>query len=168
MIVRALTLAGGLAGAATMSQFPEFSQQYIQRLGGAVDALGQVVADFDASAQAVGLSRDMALAQMQGGDFLNRRRADMTQTFGRYAALQADLNALRGTGPFMRAYHLPRLTDPQIAKAAWDEYQPAVPLNFAGITFGGVGFVLATVLLGLALKLLAWPFRRHRTTANAA
>ena len=168
MIVRALTLAGGLAGAATTSQFPEFSQQYIQRLGGAVDALGQVVSDFDASAQAVGLSRDTALAQMQGTDFLERRGADMTQTFGRYAALQSDLIELRGTGPFMRAYHLPRLTDPQIAKAAWEEYQPAVPLNFAGIVFGCVGFVLATVLLGLVLKLLAWPFRRRRAAPNAA
>jgi len=168
MILRALTLAGGLAGAATTSQFPEFSQQYIQRLGGAVDALGEVVADFDASAQAVGLTRDAALAQMQGTGFLERRRTDMTQTFGRYAALQADLTELKGTGPFMRAYHLPRLTDPQIAAAAWDEYQPAVPINFAGMVFAGVGFVMATLLFGLVIKLLAWPFRRRRDSTNAA
>tara|TARA_R110002094_G_scaffold70714_5_gene79357 strand:+ start:7866 stop:8372 length:507 start_codon:yes stop_codon:yes gene_type:complete len=168
MIVRALTLAGGLAGAAATSQFPEFSQQYIQRLGGAVDALAEVVADFDASAQAVGLTRDTALSQMQGNDFLDRRRVDMTETFGRYQALQSDLAELKGAGPFMRAYNLPLLTDAQIARAAWEEYQPAVPLNFAGIIFGGVGFVLATLLLGLVLKLLAWPFRRRRDAAKAA
>jgi len=167
IIVRALTLAGGLAGAVTTSQFPEFSQQYTQRLGGAVDALAEVVADFDASAQAVGLSRDAALAQLQGTDFLNRRRVDMTQTFGRYVALKGDLAELKGAGPFMRAYHLPRLTDPQIAAAAWDDYQPALPLNFAGIIFGGVGFVLASLLLGAVLKLLVWPFRR-RDAAKAA
>ncbi|MGJ8616100.1 MAG: DUF2937 family protein [Sulfitobacter sp.] len=167
MIVRALTLAGGLAGAATTSQFPEFSQQYIQRLGGAVDALSEVVADFDASAQAVGLTRDAALAQMQGTAFLDRRRVDMTQTFGRYETLKKDLNEIKGAGPFMRAYHLPRLTDPQIAAAAWDEYQPAVPINFAGIVFAGVGFVIASLLFGLVFKLLAWPFRR-RSDPNAA
>ncbi len=34
MLLRAITLAGGIVGAAGMSQFPEYSQQYVQRLGG--------------------------------------------------------------------------------------------------------------------------------------
>jgi hypothetical protein len=160
MILRALTLAGGLAGAAATSQFPEFSQQYIQRLGGAVDALGEVVGDFDTSAQAVGLSRDAALVQMQGTEFLDRRRTDMTATIARYERLTADLSALEGEGPFMRAYHLPRITDSQIATAAWEVYQPAVPLNFVGIIFAGVGFLLGGTALGVLLKMLRWPLRR--------
>jgi hypothetical protein len=160
MIIRALALAGGLAGAATTSQFPEFSQQYIQRLGGAVDALGEVVADFDASAQAVGLTRDAALSQMQGAAFLDRRRTDMTATIARFERLNASLATLEGQGPFMRAYHLPRITDTQIAGAAWQAYQPAMPLNFAGAVFAAVGFVLGGTLLGFVLKLLSWPMRR--------
>ena len=44
MFMRAIAVAGGLAGAAGLSQFPEFSQQYVQRLGGAVDELTAVVA----------------------------------------------------------------------------------------------------------------------------
>ncbi|NRB05388.1 MAG: DUF2937 family protein, partial [Rhodobacteraceae bacterium] len=47
MLGRAIALAGGLAGGLSLSQFPEFSQQYLQRLGGAVDALAVVVTDFD-------------------------------------------------------------------------------------------------------------------------
>lgn len=39
MIGRVLALAGGLSGAVGLSQFPEFSQQYLQRLAGQVDAL---------------------------------------------------------------------------------------------------------------------------------
>ena len=73
MIVRAITLAGGLAVGAGTSQFPEFSQQYAQRLGCAVDALSEVVADFDTSAAAEGLSRSEALVQMTGADFIERR-----------------------------------------------------------------------------------------------
>lgn len=161
MILRALTLAGGLAGATATSQFPEFSQQYIQRLGGAVDALSDVVADFDASAAAVGLSRADALAQMQGTDFLERRRRDMTATFDRYARLRSDLEQLKNEGPFMRAYHMPSLTDPEIARAAWAEYQPALPLNFAGAVFAAVGFVLGLAVLGVILRILSWPFRRR-------
>jgi hypothetical protein len=160
MILRALALAGGLAGAATTSQFPEFSQQYIQRLGGAVDALGEVVADFDASAQAVGLDRQAALAQMQGTAFLDRRRSDMTATIARFERLSVDLDTLQGHGPFMRAYHLPRITDPQIASAAWAVYQPALPLNFAGGIVAAVGFVIGGGVLGAVLRLLRWPWRR--------
>ncbi|QUJ77080.1 DUF2937 family protein [Sulfitobacter albidus] len=163
MIARALVLAGGVSGAVATSQFPEFSQQYTQRLGGAVDALETVVADFDASAQAAGLSRAEALAQLQGTEFLERRRTDMTRTITRYEALRADLAALRGQGPFMRAYHAARLTDSDIARAAWADYQPAVPANFAGLSFAGVGFVLGTLVLGFVLSLLRWPFRRRRS-----
>ena len=162
MVLRALTLAAGLAGAAVTSQFPEFSQQYTQRLGGAVDALAEVVGDFDASAVAVGLSRDAALAQMQGTAFLDRRRADMIATFARYETLRADLATVQGQGPFMRAYHAARLTDRQIAQAAWTAFQPALPLNFAGASFALIGFMLGSAALGLFLRLLRWPLRRAK------
>ncbi|KIN61683.1 DUF2937 domain containing protein [Sulfitobacter noctilucae] len=165
MILRALTLGAGLAGAATTSQFPQFSQQYTQRLGGAVDALAEVVADFDASAAAVGLNRQEALAQMQGTDFLDRRRADMAGTFARFERLSADLAALEGQGPFMRAYHLPRLSDGQIAQAAWEVYQPAVPLNFAGMIFAVFGFLLGAAAFGVLFKVLRWPFRGRANPA---
>lgn len=171
MILRALTLAGGIAGAAATSQFPEFSQQYLQRLGGAVDALAEVVTDFDASAQTVGLTRDAALEQMQGTAFLERRRGDMTRTFARYETLRTDLDMLEGEGPFMRAYRLPHFSDVEIAGAAWSAYQPAIPLNFAGLSFAGVGFVLGSVALGFVMRLLSWPFRRrtaHPAGSNTA
>ncbi|MBU0778826.1 MAG: DUF2937 family protein, partial [Alphaproteobacteria bacterium] len=35
-MIRALALIGGLAGGAALSQYPEFSQQYLQRLAGQV------------------------------------------------------------------------------------------------------------------------------------
>jgi len=166
VILRAITLAGGLAGGAVTSQFPEFSQQYLQRLGGAVDALEEVTADFDASAQSVGLSRNDALAQMTGTSFMDRRRLDMTTTFQRYDTLSDALTKLEGQGPFMRAYYLPQMRDTQIAKAAWDVYQPALPLNLAGLIFAGVGFLFGTIVLGFVLRLMAMPFRRGKAIAD--
>lgn len=162
MILRSITLAGGLVGAAATSQFPEFSQQYMQRLGGAVDALEQVVADFDNSAAASDLSREEALAQMQGTAFLERRGADMRRSITRYERLSSDLMALEGQGPFMRAYNAARFTDQEIAQAAWRAFEPAVPMNFAGLTFAGVGFVLGGFALTLVLGVLRLPFRRKR------
>ncbi|KIN71646.1 DUF2937 family protein [Sulfitobacter guttiformis] len=161
MILRSIVFAGGLAGAAATSQFPEFSQQYMQRLGGAVDALGEVVADFDGSATASDLTRSEALTQMQGTPFLERRRADMTRSIIRYETLSRDLVVLQGQGPFMRAYNGARFTDREIARAAWQAYRPAVPVNFAGLTFAGVGFMLGSLAISLLFGLLRMPFRRR-------
>lgn len=166
MILRSLILAGGVFGAAGTSQFPEYSQQYLQRLGGAVDALGQVVADFDASAAASDLGRNEAIAQMQGTPFLERRGADMARSITRYSKLSDDLRVLQGQGPFMRAYNAARFTDGEIAQAAWRAYQPAVPINFAGLMFAGVGFVLGGIATWFALGVLRAPFRRKRPTTT--
>ncbi|MDG1471858.1 MAG: DUF2937 family protein [Ascidiaceihabitans sp.] len=164
MILRVLTLAGGLTAGAGLSQFPEFSQQYAQRLGGAVDALGQVVADFDASAAAEGLDRTGALTQMTGTDFIERRRADMETTFERHATLSADLEALQGAGPFMRAYNATRFSDTQVASAAWEAYQPAVPLNMAGAVFVAFGFFAGLIGLSALFAVgrgVVWALRRR-------
>ena len=161
MIVRAITLAGGLAVGAGTSQFPEFSQQYAQRLGGAVDALSEVVADFDTSAAAEGLSRSEALEQMTGADFIERRRADMERTFDRHAILTEDLRLLAEAGPFMRAYHAARFTDGDVASAAWDAFQPAVPLNLTGAIFASFGFLVGLITTSSLLAVIRWPFRRR-------
>ncbi|MFD2739032.1 DUF2937 family protein [Sulfitobacter aestuarii] len=157
MILRVLTLAGGLASAAALSQFPEFSQQYLQRLGGAVDALGEVVADFDASAETLGLSREAALEQMRGNDFVERRRLDMQRSFARHESLQADLAVLRGSGAFERAYGLPHMRDGELIRATWAAYRPALPLTATGMIFAGAGFLGGALFTGLLLRLLSWP-----------
>ena len=165
MIFRAVTLAIGLSGAFAAAQFPAFSQQYMQRLGGAVDALQQVVVDFDASAAAEGLTRTEALAQMRGTPFVERRRADMIRTFERHARLQADFRALAGHGPFMRAYHAAHLTDTEVARRAWQAFQPAFPLTLVTILFAAAGFLATLITLSVTLAVLRWPLRRRSMPA---
>ena len=45
-MLRIFTVLTMLAGGTLTSQLPEFAQQYRQRLGGAIDALEQVMTDF--------------------------------------------------------------------------------------------------------------------------
>lgn len=164
MIGQTLTLVGGLAGAATLSQFPEYSQQYTQRLAGAVDELAQVVGDFDRSAAAEGLTRTQALSAMTGTAFVDRRRADMTRTIARYERLTADLTALRSAGPFTRAYRLSHIDDPTIARRAAADFKPALPLSFEGLTFAAIGLFLGAVAIAILkdlIRLLTSPFRRR-------
>lgn len=163
MFGRILVLAGGLAGATGLSQFPEFSQQYLQRLAGQVDALTIVVRDFDTTASKSGLTRDQALAQLQGTTFLDGRRADMTRAFDRHGRLENDLTILRATGPLERLLLPHRMGDLPTLDSTWSDFKPAIPVTSTGLISAGVGFALGYGLLKLLLGVLAWPFRRRQT-----
>lgn len=154
MFIRGLVLAIGLCGALGAAQFPAYSQQYMQRLGGAVDALAVVVANFDASAAAVGMNRSEALAQMTGTAFLDRRRADMQASIARYQTLQQDLAVLQDKGPFMRAYHVAHLTDRKIAAGALRAFEPALPMSMVAIMFAAFGFVTAAAATAFGVSLV--------------
>lgn len=167
-MIRILTLITGLFGAASLSQFPEFSQQYLQRLAGAVDELTRVVADFDASAAGVGLSRDAALESLTGGEFQEARRADMTRTIARSERLSADLAVLRDTPMAMRALQPHRFTDAEIAAAAWADFKPAVPVTVTGAGFAGSGFLIGAILGWPIWRILGWPLRALRRRPAAA
>lgn len=135
-------LAGGVMGAATLSQYPEFAQQYTQRLAGQVDALTIVVNDFEASAMRSGLTRTQAFEQMTGTPFLADRQADMRRTFTRHAVLSDNLLRLRAATPLARLTMPQRLLDTETFSRTWDDFAPAVPLSIAGIAAAGGGGVI--------------------------
>lgn len=160
VLMRSLTLVGGLVGGLALSQFPEYSQQYVQRLSGAVDELTRFVTEFDTDAASVGLTRDEALVQMRDGTLIARARAEtMEGTFARHLRLSRDLSAIHDAGPFMRAYQAGRFADPEIVVAAWDDYRPALPITFEGAVFAGVGFLAGMLGLYVLWSVLAMPFR---------
>ena len=152
MLLKAITLAGGLAGAAGLSQFPEFSQQYVQRLGGAVDELSRFVQEFDADAASLGLTRAAALGDLAQGGAMGAKRAEtVARTVARYERLSADLASLEAAGPFTRLYRAGHLSDGEIAGKAWAAFRPALPVSFEGAVCAGIGFLAGWgVLAGLA------------------
>ena len=163
MIIKTLTLVGGMFGAATLSQFPEFTQQYMQRLGGQVDALSVVIQDFDASAENAQMTREAALASMGGTVFLENRRNDMRATIERHRRLGADLTALTAASPIARVSMPYRLRDQAVVRATYDTFRPALPLTLEGALSSGIGFVIGWSLVAAALHFLRWPFRRRKS-----
>lgn len=161
MIIRILAFVGGVGGATVLSQYPEFAQQYTQRLAGQVEALGAVVADFDASAARSELSRAGALAQMTGTAFLEDRRADMLRTIGRYESLAAHHVALAEATPMQRLLMPHRLGDAEVLAGTWTDFVPAVPLTAAGGVAAAAGFLGGWGAAGLVSPLFLWPFRRR-------
>ncbi len=161
-MLKLLGLAVGIAGGVALSQFPEFSQQYLQRLAGQADALGQVAADFDASAQKAGLTRDVALTQLSGTTFLDYRQGDMRRVFARYSRISADLTLLRAAGPLERLALPQRFRDRETLSATWADFRLAVPVTADGLISAGIGFGAGWLVTGGILSLISRPFRRSR------
>ncbi len=159
-MIRALTMAGGIAGAATLSQFPEFSQQYLQRLSGARTELMVIAKGFDFTAETAGLTRNEALDKMSGSEFQNNLRDQMATNLTRYERLDAAYTSLKQTEPLMRLTKLWHFRDTDLVQKTWDEYRPAVPVTADGLICAGIGFVGGWLILSLILGLLMAPFRR--------
>jgi len=161
MLIRAISLVAGLIGASATAQFPEFSQQYLQRLSGAVDELSAVVADFDRSAAQAGLDRQTALHELSGTTFLDGRQVDMRKTIERFERLNTERQALANSTALTRLVAAPRAADPEIAARTWEDYKPAIPTTAEGLGFAAAGFLAAFMSINWGLVLLTRPFRRR-------
>ena len=151
MIARTMALAVAMLGGVTTSQLPEFAQQYRQRLGGAIDALTEVVEEFRADAATHGLTPGEAIDRLEGSsDRLVAAQGERAQrALDRLAGLQRQQEAFREAGPFGRLVVLARDLDPQIASRAFEDFEPAVPATMEGAVTAAGGFL--TVLLGAGL-----------------
>lgn len=160
VMIRAICLVGGLTGAVGLSQYPEFSQQYVQRLAGQVDALTIEAKRFDDSALAEGLGREEALQALTGGDFVVRRQADMRQMFARHARLNENLMVLRNASSLERLVLPHRMADGPTVQEVWADFTPAVPVSVAGVASAGTGFLGGWIAIAGFIALLMAPFRR--------
>jgi hypothetical protein len=158
---RALSIVGGLALGFGFAQFPEYAQQYEQRLGGAVDELRIIVEDFDRGAAAFGLDREQALLRyaVSPDEFLQDRGLSMRLTIGRYERLRADLARLQSAGAAERVKLLPRYLDSDVGARALENFEPGVPATGEAVVWGIVGTTLGYLLLYPFLGFLTLPFR---------
>ncbi|MDB5561053.1 MAG: Methyl-accepting chemotaxis protein [Hyphomicrobiales bacterium] len=161
---RGLSILGGLALGVALSQFPEYAQQYTQRLGGAVDELRIITTEFDAAAKAGGLTREQALARYDTStdSFLKGRGSSMQQTFARYDQLSGMLAQIRGANASDRLSLLPQFVDTEIGQRTLDSFKPAVPVTIEGFAYAGVGLVLGYAVVSILISFLLLPFRRRR------
>lgn len=157
-MIALLRWAAALICAAALSQFPAFSDQYVQRLGGQVDALSLIAAEFDDSAARSGMTRAEALADLSGSAFREAHGRDMRRAFGRLDRARADLQILRLAGPIERMALPHRLRDLQTLTATWHDFQPALPITLSGAIAGLIGLLLGWVAAGLAMQ----PIQRTR------
>lgn len=152
----------GLSGAAGLSQFPEFSQQYMQRLGGQVDELTRQVVDFDQTALADGMGREKMLQAMAQTPLVASQEPMWRRTFARHARLSENLMILRDASPMERLAMPHRMADTATVEAVWRDFTPAMPLSAAGAVAAGTGFLGGWAGLAVIISALQMPFRRER------
>lgn len=160
-------MAVGLLLALVFSQAPEFLQQYRQRLGGAIDELRRVVAQFDAEAKAQSLSREAGIARLRANadPLAQARGIDLAGDVERERRLSAQDGAFAAAGPVGQYWVFLERLDPELVSRTYGIYQPAVPVTAAGFVAAGVGFVAGYG----GLRMAAAPFgRRRRREAVAA
>ncbi|MEM7068316.1 MAG: DUF2937 family protein [Pseudomonadota bacterium] len=128
-------------GLASFSQAPEFSQQYQQRLGGAINELASVVSQFDKDARAEGLTREEALDALKTSkeDFPRRRGLSMERVINRFDSLVDQGAAMETATSYMQPVHLLRSPDQELFSGTVKDFKPGVQLTAAGLLWGGLG-----------------------------
>lgn len=144
----------GIAGGVLTSQAPEFTQQYRQRLGGALQELRAVVGDFDRDAEASNLSRQEALSAYSASsdNFLRDRGVSIGRTIHRYETLLRQQARFENWPEPTRPLALVGEVDTQLMRGAWKDYKPAVPVNLTGAIWAAVGLLLGMLLARLTGK----------------
>jgi len=161
---KAWTIGCAVAGAITLSQFPEFAQQYRQHLAGGIGELQEVVGQFDEDARGQGLTREGALETLSNSaEPLPRERGQsMAVVIDRYNGLVDQWSSLNRSAPVFYPIHILRNPDPKIISGTWEIFKPAVPLVAEAAVWGGFGAFLGVVLGRIPI----FTMRRRRKINN--
>lgn len=159
MLFRRVAVALALLVAGLASQLPEFTQQYSQRLGGAIDELRGLIARFDQEAANQSLSRQQGIVRLEANPdpLAQGRGRDLDATVARAERLERQRDAFSTAGPLSRYAVLAEDFDTRIASRAYADFQPAIPVTTAGAVASILGFVVGW----LAIHAVALPIRRR-------
>jgi preprotein translocase subunit YajC len=139
------------------SQLTEFTQQYAQRIGGAVDQLRIVINEFDADAARSDLDRPSALLNMRENpeQFIRDQGVRMSERITRLERLEYQQRVFARGGLFAQIDFL-WSHDSELAQRTWDNYKMA--FNIEGIILGA----FSAAIVFLLTILLTSQFSSHR------
>jgi hypothetical protein len=152
MILRYLAFAIALVTGVFTSQLPEFAQHYRQRMGGAIDELNRMLADFDADAARLSLTREQAIVRMKTNpdELVRWQGARVQENSARVVRIEQQLKDFASAGSLVRIGVLLRDFDAGVARRAANTYEPGVPVTGEGAVttvFGAiVGWLFARLL----------------------
>jgi DUF2937 family protein len=153
----------GLAGAGSLSQFPTYYQQDIQRLGGRLDQAEIQVSRIETVASEEGMTLPQYIEKFAGsadstyqlqGAVLREEVADLDR-------LRAAVDVLTQAPPIERPWRLLQHIDALTARTALDDFALSLPLTAEGAIYAGIGLILGMIVLAILKRLLRGLFRRR-------
>ncbi len=149
-------IIAGIIVALMLSQFPEFYQQYRQRLGGTLDELNRQVQALDERAANVQMTRynyvrhltsNPDTATKQEGEHLTHL---LTRQYDVDVAIK-DLDDAKVQEIFIKViFHL----DIKTAEATARDYKPALPLSIEGGLYTLIGFLFGYIFMAFLFVFL--------------
>ena len=148
-----------VTGAVLFSQFPEFVQQYLQRLGGHLDEARHQLDQFKDAAAKTGSTLDQLIANANANPnpSMAKLGAVIVETQSRVQTLTADSQAIHDAAIWERPFVFFKHMDPQIAHATASIFRPAVPTTLEGLIYAGIGIV---IILSVYHGCVRYPIRR--------
>ena len=168
MLKRIFLLCVALGGAAGGSQAPEFTQQYLQRLGGWVDSYQDRVTRLDARAKQFNMSREDYIAALSASpDPKVRNEAANIASWPVYLKRYTEMQQILQNGPvWVQPFRLAQgYTDPAfkpIVMATWKEYKFGTQFTTSGAVLPARG-----LSSGGWPRASAWASQWRRSTLSA-
>ena len=167
---RVVVLLAAFFGGVLGSQFPEFAQQYRQRLGGALAELDAIVDQFDADAARNNLTREAALDTYDNArePFLRDQGQSMTEVLARYERLFQQKVRLEAAPELLRPIVMLNQPDTRTFGGVWTDYRAAVPVTVSGFLWAALGFIFLGGLVSMIRQIFGAVRRsRHRSHRDA-
>jgi hypothetical protein len=150
----------GLAGGGALAQFPEFYQQYLQRLAGRMDEVRQRADEIAGDAVASGLDVQAYIARFLDSPAHAMEGERMAEALESAARLDAAYGALAHAGAWQRLPLFLRHFDSALARDTGSLFQPALPLTFGGLIYALAGAAVGILAVMGGAKAVA--LLRHR------
>ena len=143
-------------GALACAQFPQYVAQYIQRLGGHVDEAARNMEKYQEIAKDVGKS-----LYQYSQHLLNSQDPAVFKTgqkiaadLERYNQLAAALKDLQDAPAYKKFFVFIQHVDFGIARGAWENFTPGLPVTLEGAAYAAVGIVIGMILYFCVRRLI--------------
>jgi len=143
-----LDRAFSVAGAVAFAQFPQFLQQYLQRMGGHLSELEGQVGFMRKSAEASSLTLPEYIQKFTESSIdpvFSRQGIIMQNMVDRYNHLSSALSSLQDATLYKKPLIFITHLNTDIVHETWGTYQPGIPTTLEGLAYAAVGMIFGTL-----------------------
>lgn len=135
-------------GAVLFSQFPNFVQAYLQRLGGHLDEIKRVIAQYEGAAKETGktLKEYINIHLNSNSPEIVKTGQIISDHLSRADHLDKSMSAVANAGPFTKFISFVSNADWTIARETLSNYTPGLSFNLESVMYGLAGIIIGMIL----------------------